>query len=183
MLNVLKKLLISLLIMFVSMPLLLTPVLAEGDSVENSQETDTTESEEPVNPSNTNGEYWIFHSESCPHCKKVVQFVENQNLTDKVVLKELPASQAETDQTLWDNQTQFIEIIQELGLDGGIPLIVKDGSYVSGDTPIINYLTSEFSLSEEVTAEPKGISPLLIGILSLVGIIVILFVLLKVVST
>lgn len=80
----------------------------------------------------------LFYSLTCPHCKIVEQFMEENNITQKISIIQLEVSQNSA------NAQQLMSIGKTCKLDpsyiGAIPLLYSNGSCYLGDTPIIDYL-------------------------------------------
>lgn len=147
--------------------LFMNPVQAEG--IDTNTDQDDTSTTEETDPLNTNGQYILYHRETCSHCKKVIKFLEDNNVKDKVVLRELPSDENDTREEMVKNKEEFTKVCAATGLsetECGLPFLTHDGTYKVGDSPIITYLKSEFGIEEKT-------SPLTVVGISLLGIVVI----------
>lgn len=82
----------------------------------------------------------IFYSSSCPHCKAVNEFL-NQNAENiKIPVQSLKIDDSKTD---GDNIKLALAKIEEceVGENWGVPLMYHDGGCLMGDQPIIEYLS------------------------------------------
>ena len=80
----------------------------------------------------------FFYSETCPHCKNVEKFLEeNKNVTDKVEFSKLEVSENK------DNGAFLVEVSTKCGIstkDIGVPLFWDGEKCTVGDVDIINLL-------------------------------------------
>lgn len=80
----------------------------------------------------------LFYSLTCPHCKNVEQFMEDNNISQKINITQLEVSQNSI------NAQKLIAVGKLCKIDsnylGAIPLLYSNGSCYLGDTPIIGYL-------------------------------------------
>lgn len=82
----------------------------------------------------------IFYSSSCPHCKTVAEYL-NQNADNiKIPVRSLKIDDSKTD---GDNIKLALAKVKEceVGENWGIPLMYHDGGCLMGDQPIIEYLS------------------------------------------
>jgi len=80
----------------------------------------------------------LFYSLTCPHCKIVEQFMEENNVTQRINITQLEVSQNSTNAQQLINLGKFCKI--ESNYIGAIPLFYSNGSCYLGDTPIIEVL-------------------------------------------
>lgn len=82
----------------------------------------------------------LFYSNYCPHCDNVADYIDENNIKDKFNFTELEVA---------DNQTNakiLYEKAQECGINRnniGVPLFFNNGTCLTGDTDVINYLSSK----------------------------------------
>lgn len=114
-------------------------------------------------------QYYLFHSETCPHCKNVISYIEKNEVIGKINLKEIPSSTSDSRDEVWDNQELMDTISNEINLSaderGSVPLLVHGDEYRTGSTEIIEYLRDEFDIVEK-----KALHPAVIVLLSVGGI-------------
>ncbi|MBN2100775.1 hypothetical protein JW710_02685 [Candidatus Dojkabacteria bacterium] len=115
----------------------------------------------------------IYVSEGCPHCAKVEEFIEENNLEDNFEIKNVTV-----DGGVAEEYTNFVQD-NDLPLEeqGTPTLVYKDGDdlrWVVGDTPIISFIEENYDVdnSTEDTSEDEKISTEDIVILVVGGIIV-----------
>ena len=85
----------------------------------------------------------LFYSLTCPHCKNVEAFIDENNITKKINITQLEVSQNKT------NANQLIAIGEKCKIDssliGAIPLFYSNGFCYVGDTDIILMLNKTMS--------------------------------------
>lgn len=89
--------------------------------------------------STPNAEIIIFYGSTCPHCKKVDQFIV-ENKIDKIVpLQHLEVYSNRQNASLMQEK---LNACKDLSDDdkGGVPFMYTPDKCVVGDTPIIDYL-------------------------------------------
>jgi len=83
----------------------------------------------------------FFYSDTCPHCKNVEDFFEQNNIQKKVPFTSIGVSTSQA------NAQLLIDIGVSCGLDqqniGAIPLLWTGQSCVLGDQPIIDFFTQK----------------------------------------
>jgi glutaredoxin len=79
----------------------------------------------------------LYVREGCAHCAKVEAFLDEHSLTDTVVIRDIIL-----DPKASEDYTAFMEEQNvPLSEQGAVPVLVYDGDkWISGDTPIIEYL-------------------------------------------
>jgi glutaredoxin len=70
----------------------------------------------------------LFYLPTCPHCHKVINWIEGHDLTDKFNFIDVSAS-----------EEAGIQLEKVSGQDG-VPCLVAGDQVIVGDTPIIEYL-------------------------------------------
>lgn len=102
----------------------------------------------------------LYVREGCSHCKKVENFMKEHSLEDKIEVRDLSfdlgASEAYTD---------FMER-NEVPLDqrGAVPILTYgESGWVSGDTPIIEYLAKKYDIEIEKRSPQKTNDMLYVG--------------------
>jgi glutaredoxin len=82
----------------------------------------------------------LFVSETCPHCKNVEQWLnENQSVKDKINL-EIKGIETQENKELLGKKAAECQIDLSKGI--GVPFLYYDGKCISGDSTIIDYLKS-----------------------------------------
>ncbi len=71
----------------------------------------------------------LYYMPSCPHCHRVLQWMEENGLEDEVITHDITASDAAAD-----------ELMRIEGGEGYVPCLVDGERIVVGDGPIIEYL-------------------------------------------
>ncbi len=80
----------------------------------------------------------LFVLDGCSHCEKVLNFIQENNLQSKLIIKELHNSQ---------NIQEFNAICDKFNIptsQRGVPFLVTEQTYLQGDQAIINYLESKY---------------------------------------
>lgn len=122
----LKKLILALVVVFLSVPM----VFAQGDN-------GPSVGDKPI----------LFVRQGCPHCAKVDAFMTEYNLSSQVERKETLNNQTNLD--LMDDWFDHFDVAQA---QRGVPFLVVDNeTYYAGDTPIIQYMADQNDI--EVKAE------------------------------
>jgi glutaredoxin len=90
-------------------------------------------------PKYSNDEIIFFYSETCPHCKNVEAFIEENNLDAKlkIIKKEVYYNEA--------NRKELLDFAKRCNLNEGeigVPFIYYDGRCYIGDRDGINLLKS-----------------------------------------
>ncbi|HZJ41109.1 MAG TPA: hypothetical protein VFD16_02500 [Candidatus Saccharimonadales bacterium] len=88
-------------------------------------------------PTVTSGDKIFFYGDTCPHCIKVEEFMDENGTRDKLSFQELE---------VYNNQSNaklLIQTAQKCGLDttngAGVPLFYDGEKCLLGDQDIINY--------------------------------------------
>lgn len=80
----------------------------------------------------------FFWSETCPHCKNVEKyFEENGGLDERLKIKKIEISGNKENLKVFQ---QIAEKCKLSAMSAGVPLLYKEGKCTMGDTPIINLL-------------------------------------------
>lgn len=103
------------------------------------------------------GAMTYFWSETCPHCKNVVDFLASWPNGNKIVLDKKEVSQNKDNAVLFTKMGAECKIPAE---EMGVPLlIIKEGKCLTGDVPVIEYFKSLFpesTPSATVSGAPGG---------------------------
>ncbi|MEI6498492.1 MAG: hypothetical protein WCO23_00860 [bacterium] len=83
----------------------------------------------------------FFYSDTCPHCKNVEKFIDENNIKAKIdfVSKEVSTNDKNANDLI--SKGQECKIAEEN--IGAVPLYWDNGVCTVGDTPIIDYLKSK----------------------------------------
>lgn len=90
-------------------------------------------------------EIMLFVGDGCPHCTTVENYIEENNLMDKLPIKiyEVWTNTA--------NQPLFLQKAQEVGYNGqGVPFMADGNHYEVGSYPIISYFTKLLEANQPV---------------------------------
>ncbi|GEM_PF-3459238 len=98
---------------------------------------------------NAQEEIILFHSDTCPHCIEVLEFVDKHNLEEEINLKEIEASEEGFD----EKYDKALEIC-DTGHQGGYPTLYYNGECFFGKTNNIEQL-SEIAGITEVQGETE----------------------------
>ena len=91
----------------------------------------------------------LFYGNGCPHCTVVINYLEENNLLDQVILKEIYQDR--------DNASEYNDLCRTLLIpiyDRGVPMLYADNTTYNGSVEIIDYLKEH--LNQPVT-EPAPI--------------------------
>ncbi|MEA3357048.1 MAG: glutaredoxin [Patescibacteria group bacterium] len=90
----------------------------------------------------------IYVSEGCPHCKKVEEYIAENDLDDEVIIKNTTVEE--------DAREEFTNFLDENEVpyeERGVPMMIyDDGEWLAGDSPIIEVLSEKFSIDGNVSA-------------------------------
>jgi glutathione S-transferase len=75
----------------------------------------------------------LYYLPTCPHCHKVISWIEARDLTGSFNFIDVTASDA-----------AGLALEEATGQDGVPALVTKDGEAIIGDAPILEYLSSVF---------------------------------------
>lgn len=141
---------------------------------------------------------WIlFYGDGCPHCAKVESFIQNNNLEDLIIEKEIYHNST--------NAGEFNKLCDEKGIglmSRGVPLLFAENKIFIGDEEIINYLnnflekdkinenkqndflnTSKNSIKKEILTIPMVISAALVDAINPCAFAVLLILMMTVLAT
>ena len=80
----------------------------------------------------------FFWSETCPHCKNVEKyFEENDKLDEKLKIKKMEISGNKENMKYFEQVATKCKLSQ---MNAGVPLLYKDQKCTMGDAPIISIL-------------------------------------------
>ena len=80
----------------------------------------------------------LYYGLGCPHCAKVENFLEKNNLTDKIIKKEIYHNS--------QNANEFNKVCENEGINlinRGVPFLFADNKCFIGDKQIINYFQKQ----------------------------------------
>ncbi|MBD3244499.1 MAG: hypothetical protein GF335_00715 [Candidatus Moranbacteria bacterium] len=80
--------------------------------------------------------YYLFVGETCPHCRKVEEFIQENKLKESLDIKILEVTFHEENVKFYDEAE---EKCQE-NLGGSVPVLYHNEKCILGDTPIIDEL-------------------------------------------
>lgn len=99
-----------------------------------------SKSEKPSQNNPSTEDLVFFYGETCPHCKNVENFLEeNKNIEEKVKFNKLEISNK-------DNAKILLEKAEKCGLSQeniGVPLFWDGGKCIVGDADIIDFLKNK----------------------------------------
>ncbi len=79
----------------------------------------------------------LFYSTTCPHCKNVEKFINDNNIKEKIALEEREVGSSEDNSFLMQKKAKECGI-KENNL--GVPFLWNGEMCIVGDIPIIDYL-------------------------------------------
>ncbi len=94
-----------------------------------------------------------FYSLTCPHCKNVKEFLDKNQVLDKLPIEEKEVSENRTNATLLTQAAVKCQIDQN---EIGVPFLFDQGKCVVGDTPIIEHLTLKLNELTTIEATPSA---------------------------
>jgi len=121
---------------------------AKSKTEKNSENTNTTAANENGNGtvagtreiiSTSDADIMIFYGSTCPHCKKVNEFIIANDIDKVVPLQHLEVYSNKTNASL---MTEKLNACKDLSDDdkGGVPFMYAKDKCLVGDQPIIEYL-------------------------------------------
>ena len=153
--NQLKNLLIVavLIILVVSGILLLKDKVADGKNnttqnvADTSQDTDTSNGQ-VAGTSTSSGitqkdtDFILFYGSTCPHCKKVDEFISQYNITKYLKFQQLEVFENEDNANLMtEKQSQCKDLADSD--KGGVPFLYSSQKCIVGDQPVIDFLKQQ----------------------------------------
>jgi cytochrome c biogenesis protein CcdA/glutaredoxin len=96
----------------------------------------------------------LFYGQGCPHCGKVLEYLQSSPLKDSVVLKEIYFDHANAE--LYNSTLDSLSIPLA---ERGVPILVSGELYLVGDQPIIDYLDSLSSPSPSTPSPTPAPQP------------------------
>jgi glutaredoxin len=91
-------------------------------------------------PSNISSEKILFYGSTCPHCKNVEKFINDNNIKSKIAFQELEVYENIANQKILGEKAKIC------GMDTnniGVPMFWDGKTCITGDQPIINYLQEQ----------------------------------------
>jgi glutaredoxin len=79
----------------------------------------------------------LFYSDSCPHCKNVEAYINENGISDKIKFDQKEVSQNQANATLMERKANDCGLDTTQGL--GVPFFFNGQECLMGDEPIINY--------------------------------------------
>ena len=92
---------------------------------------------------NSNSSVILFYGETCPHCKKVEEWLEENPEIEKksgIVKKEVYYNQENSRQL--GEKAKECQINEAQGI--GVPFLYAEGKCIVGDQPIIDFLSQKY---------------------------------------
>lgn len=80
----------------------------------------------------------LFYSDSCPHCKNVEAYINENEIKDKIKFAEKEVSNNQANAALLERKARQCNLDTTQGI--GVPFFFDGKNCLMGDTPIINYL-------------------------------------------
>jgi glutaredoxin len=115
----------------------------------------------------------IYVSTNCPHCAKVEEFIAENDLTDKIQIKNVTENQQ-----FAEEYADFVEENEIPTANQGTPTLLfesedeDDFEWVVGDDPIIEFLGEKYDIEIEETSTNDSGDYLFLA----VGMIIVVFV-------
>ncbi len=88
------------------------------------------------------GKMIFYYSLTCPHCKNVEKYIEENNVKAKVTFEAKEVSENK------DNAAEFADKVAKCGIkpeEAGVPLFWDGSTCFVGDEPIINYFFTKIN--------------------------------------
>lgn len=79
----------------------------------------------------------LFYSDSCPHCKNVEAFIDENGIKDKIAFDEKEVSRNQANATLLERKARQCGLDLNKGI--GVPFFFDGKACLMGDEPIIDY--------------------------------------------
>ena len=94
--------------------------------------------------STPNADIMIFYGDTCPHCKKVNDYIVANNIDNIVKLQHLEVYENKANLEL---MKQKLDLCKNLSADdkGGVPFMYSSETCLVGDQPIIDFLKAKAS--------------------------------------
>lgn len=87
----------------------------------------------------------LYVQQGCPHCEKVEVFIEEHDLEEYFVIKNLSLEPKASEE-----YTELLDTLEVPLAERGVPLLLyDDDQWITGDTPIISILRERFNIQEE----------------------------------
>jgi hypothetical protein len=87
-------------------------------------------------------EIMFFYGSTCPHCKKVEEFIANNNIEKKLNIKKYEVYSNNDNANLMTEKQKLCKNLSEDD-KGGVPFVYTSDKCLVGDTPIIDFLKQE----------------------------------------
>lgn len=112
---------------------------------QNGQIAGTTSDGEREVISTPNADILLFYGDTCPHCKKVNEFIVKNDIDKVVPLQHLEVYRNKQNQEL---MKQKLDQCKDLSEDdkGGVPFMYTKDKCIVGDTPIIDFLKQKANI-------------------------------------
>ena len=94
----------------------------------------------------------LFHSDTCPHCIEVLDFVEKENLKEKTNLKDIESSE----EGFREKYNKALEVC-EVGHAGGYPTLYYQEECIFGKTNSIEKLSKIANIEESIRGETEKV--------------------------
>lgn len=108
-------------------------------------------------PTETRSSYLYFWSETCPHCKKVSEFLDTWPHTAQIPMDKKEVSKSRENSEVLVKEAAKCNISEE-GL--GVPfLVTPEGKCLEGDEPIINHFKSLYPESSGAATPSATTTP------------------------
>jgi glutaredoxin len=148
--NIFKIFKLSSILTFITVAFFVIPVMTfaqetvtvvnQANTSSNSAETAAT-TQAPVVLENASIKVIIYTTTTCPHCKNVKAFVSTNNVQN------VEFRNVDTDQKFLDEFNALYSKYNTPEANRGVPVLEADGALISGDQPIIAYLTKVFNVT------------------------------------
>ena len=79
----------------------------------------------------------LFYSDSCPHCKNVEAYIDENGIKDKIVFDKKEVSRNQANAMLLERKARQCNFDPAQGI--GVPFFFDGTNCVMGDEPIIDY--------------------------------------------
>ena len=104
----------------------------------------------PTDIINPTAEYRYFFGGTCPHCQELNRIAESKDLYSKISIEKREVYRNQ------ENQAMFLELIEELGVEGsGVPFVYDTvtGEVAVGVKPALELMTSRLGTVAQTQGE------------------------------
>ncbi len=124
----------------------------ETEAIEEQEQQDQEESDTSQEGETQQERLILYVSTGCPHCARVEEFISNNDLEEKITIRNIT-----TDEGAAEEYSDFVEENQIPMDEQGTPTLIyldgEDFDWVVGDTPIEDFLSDKYDIEQEDSAQ------------------------------